>query len=86
MAKDEAGSLSILQGIMCGVSSRQPEDKEVSLCLMCAHIAIAFLLRIIFGGSLKGTKRSKAAGGARCVASQATVKKRLRHRKVCVKT
>ena len=54
-AKDEAGSLNVEQGIMlksthCGVSSRQPEDKGVSLCHICAHIATVSLRRTTFGG------------------------------------
>ena len=83
----------------------------MSLCRVCAHIAIDFLLRIMFGGSRRQeatatTRRSTAIGGAQSVEKimngerptgywwykQVSVPvrqrffKRMRHRKVCVKT
>ena len=45
----------------------------MSLCRICAHIAVAFLLRIIFGGSRRQKEtattksRSTAVGGAQSV-------------------
>ena len=46
----------------------------MSLCRICAHIAIAFLLRIVFGGSRRQKdtattkrRRSTAVGGAQSV-------------------
>ena len=91
--------------ISSGVSSRQPEDKEVLLCRVCAHFTNSFLLEdymwwVSVGkkhcgwcAAICGEKYEWRAPNRLLVvqtnmysASQERCSKRMRYRKVCVKT